>query len=76
MKEGSGEQSFIEERSREFLPRPPVPATQEWGVAGRNFKDVGANFKRALHRSIDEQPMATVAFAAIAGFVLGTLWKS
>jgi hypothetical protein len=37
---------------------------------------VADNFKGALNRSIKDQPLATVATAIIAGFVLGALWKS
>ena len=32
--------------------------------------------KGAVDKSIKDQPMATLAVAAAAGFVLGTLWKS
>jgi ElaB/YqjD/DUF883 family membrane-anchored ribosome-binding protein len=37
---------------------------------------VAGNFKGALDKSVNEQPMATLAMAAILGFVLGALWKS
>jgi len=30
----------------------------------------------ALDKSIKDQPMATLAVAAIAGFVLGAIWKT
>jgi ElaB/YqjD/DUF883 family membrane-anchored ribosome-binding protein len=44
--------------------------------AGERMQDVAANFKGALDKSVRDQPMATVATAAIVGFVLGALWKS
>jgi ElaB/YqjD/DUF883 family membrane-anchored ribosome-binding protein len=44
--------------------------------AGESAQEVADNFKGALNRSIKDQPMATVATAVIAGFVLGALWKS
>lgn len=44
--------------------------------AGEQMQEVARNFKDALDKSIEEQPMATVATAVVAGFVLGALWKS
>jgi ElaB/YqjD/DUF883 family membrane-anchored ribosome-binding protein len=32
--------------------------------------------KTALDRSVKDQPMATLAFAAVVGFVLGAIWKT
>jgi ElaB/YqjD/DUF883 family membrane-anchored ribosome-binding protein len=43
--------------------------------AGERVQEVGGNFKGAVDKSLREQPMATLALAAIAGFVLGALWK-
>jgi ElaB/YqjD/DUF883 family membrane-anchored ribosome-binding protein len=37
---------------------------------------VQSNFKRALDRSLHDDPMATLAMAAIVGFVLGVIWKA
>jgi ElaB/YqjD/DUF883 family membrane-anchored ribosome-binding protein len=44
--------------------------------AGERMQEVAGNFKGALDRSIKDQPMATLATAAIVGFVLGAIWKS
>ena len=44
--------------------------------AGDRVQEVAGNFKDALDKSLKEQPMATLAMAAILGFVLGALWKS
>jgi ElaB/YqjD/DUF883 family membrane-anchored ribosome-binding protein len=44
--------------------------------AGARMQEVAGNFKGALDRSINDQPMATLASAAIVGFILGALWKS
>jgi ElaB/YqjD/DUF883 family membrane-anchored ribosome-binding protein len=38
--------------------------------------EVAGNFKRAVDKSVKEQPMATLVMAAAIGFVLGALWKS
>jgi ElaB/YqjD/DUF883 family membrane-anchored ribosome-binding protein len=43
--------------------------------AGERMHEVAGNFKGAVDKSVKEQPMATLALAAIAGFVLGALWK-
>jgi len=41
-----------------------------------NFQAVADNLQDALHKSIREQPMTTLAVAVMAGFVLGALWRS
>jgi ElaB/YqjD/DUF883 family membrane-anchored ribosome-binding protein len=45
-------------------------------VAGQRMQEVAGNLKGALDKSVKDQPMATLAGAAIIGFVLGALWKS
>ena len=37
---------------------------------------VAGNLKKAVDKSVKAEPMATLAMAAAAGFVLGALWKS
>jgi ElaB/YqjD/DUF883 family membrane-anchored ribosome-binding protein len=44
--------------------------------AGESMQKVADNFKSAVDSSVRDQPMATLAFAAMLGFVLGALWKS
>lgn len=47
---------------------------------GREARDavqkVAGNFKGVVDKSLKDQPMATLGVAAVAGFVLGALWKS
>jgi ElaB/YqjD/DUF883 family membrane-anchored ribosome-binding protein len=43
---------------------------------GERVQEVAVNFKQALDKSVEDQPMATLALAAVVGFVLGALWKS
>lgn len=43
--------------------------------AGERVQEVAGNFKGAVDKSVKEQPMATLAMAAVLGFVLGALWK-
>ena len=38
--------------------------------------EVAGNFRRAVDKSVKEQPMATLLMAAAVGFILGALWKS
>ena len=38
--------------------------------------EVAGNIKGAVDKSVKDQPMATLAMVAAAGFVLGALWKS
>jgi ElaB/YqjD/DUF883 family membrane-anchored ribosome-binding protein len=41
-----------------------------------NVQKVGANFSKALDKSVAESPMTTLGLAVAAGFVLGALWKA
>jgi ElaB/YqjD/DUF883 family membrane-anchored ribosome-binding protein len=43
---------------------------------GDRAGEVAGNFKNAVDKSVKDQPMATLAMAAVVGFVLGALWKS
>jgi ElaB/YqjD/DUF883 family membrane-anchored ribosome-binding protein len=43
--------------------------------AGERMQEVAGNLKSAVDKSVKDQPMATLALAAIAGFVLGALWR-
>lgn len=43
--------------------------------AGERVQQVAGNLQGAVDKSVKEQPMATLALAALAGFVLGALWK-
>ena len=44
--------------------------------AGEKVQEVAGNIKGAVDKSVKDQPMATLAMAAVVGFVLGALWKS
>ena len=44
--------------------------------ARQGMDTVRSNLSGALDKSLKEQPMATLAIAAAAGFVLGALWKT
>jgi|EndMetStandDraft_8_1072994.scaffolds.fasta_scaffold75721_2 ElaB/YqjD/DUF883 family membrane-anchored ribosome-binding protein len=44
--------------------------------ASRSVRDVADNFGTALDRSLERQPMTTLAMAVAVGFVLGALWKA
>lgn len=44
--------------------------------AGERVQEVAGTVKGAVDKSLKDQPMATLAVAAVAGFVLGALWKS
>ena len=43
--------------------------------AGNKMQEVAGNLKGAVDKSVKDQPMATLAMAAVLGFVLGALWK-
>jgi ElaB/YqjD/DUF883 family membrane-anchored ribosome-binding protein len=44
--------------------------------AADRMQEVTGNVKGAVDKSIKDQPMATLAVAAVLGFVVGALWKS
>ena len=44
--------------------------------ASRSVREVTDNFGGALDRSLERQPMTTLALAVGVGFVLGALWKA
>ena len=39
-------------------------------------QEVASNFKGAIDRSVNKQPIATLLIAGMVGFVLGAVWKS
>jgi len=43
--------------------------------AGEKVHEGVGNFKGAGDKSLKDQPMTTLAMAAVLGFVLGALWK-
>jgi ElaB/YqjD/DUF883 family membrane-anchored ribosome-binding protein len=43
---------------------------------GEQVSQVADRFKGAVDKSVKDQPMTTLALAAVVGFVLGALWKS
>lgn len=75
--------SDIKERATEQLSRAAERAESvashvagQGREAGERMQEVAGNFKGALDKSVRTQPMATIATAAIVGFVLGALWKA
>jgi len=50
-------------------------AQQQAQQMSQGVKEVAGNMKGALDKSIKDQPAATLAVIAAAGFVLGALWK-
>jgi ElaB/YqjD/DUF883 family membrane-anchored ribosome-binding protein len=46
------------------------------GEVSENVQEVAGNLKSAVDTSVRDQPMATLAVAAVLGFVLGAIWKS
>ena len=52
------------------------PLAQRDRGVGEGLRTVKNNFKQALDRSLHDDAMATLAMAAIVGFVLGAIWKA
>lgn len=51
-------------------------ATRTGREAARNVDAVASNMKGAIEKSIKDQPMTTLAVAALTGLVIGAIWKS
>lgn len=51
-------------------------ATQKGRQASAQAEEVASNFKQAVDKSLKQQPMTTLALAALAGVAIGALWKS
>ena len=43
---------------------------------GDQVQVVAENMRGAIDKSVKDQPMTTLAMAAVLGFVLGAVWKS
>jgi len=42
----------------------------------QSVQEVAETFSSALQKSLKNQPMTTLGFAVVMGFVLGALWKT
>lgn len=50
--------------------------TEQARDAGAGMQEVAGNAKSALDKSLNDQPMATLALATMVGFFLGAIWKA
>ena len=41
-----------------------------------SVQEVAETFYAAVQKSLKNQPMTTLGFAVVAGFILGALWKA
>lgn len=54
-----------------------IDQTADYAVSAfDDVQSVGAEFKRAINKSMKKEPYTTLAMAAAAGFVLGALWRA
>lgn len=49
--------------------------TEQGREAGEKVQEVAGNLKGAVDKSLKDQPLTTLAMAAVLGFILGALWK-
>ena len=42
----------------------------------QSVQEVAENFSSAIQKSLRNQPMTTLGFAVVMGFILGALWKA
>jgi ElaB/YqjD/DUF883 family membrane-anchored ribosome-binding protein len=44
--------------------------------AAQQVQDVVGNVRRAINKSVKDEPLTTLMMAGAVGFVLGALWRS
>ena len=79
-----GGRSDLADKASDLKDQAKKVAGQVEGYASEamdKLRDTGAgevagNIKGAVDKSVKDQPMATLALAAVVGFVLGAIWKS
>jgi uncharacterized protein YjbJ (UPF0337 family) len=64
------------ETQTQTLNRVSSQVSQQGREVREGIAGVTDNLQSAINKSLRDQPMATVAMAAIVGFVLGAIWKS
>ena len=63
-------------KAADQVSRAAQSAQDQAAMVGENMKVVANNLDTAVRRSIQDQPMTTLAMGAALGFVLGAIWKS
>ncbi|MBY0558706.1 hypothetical protein [Hyphomicrobium sp.] len=64
-------------RSATSVAKQNIDQTADFAVSAfDDLQSVGAEFKRAINKSMKNEPYTTLAMAAAAGFVLGALWRA
>ena len=79
-----GGRSDLADKASDLKDQAKKVAGQVEGYASEamdKLRDTGAgevagNIKGAVDKSVKDQPMATLALAAVVGFVLGAIWKA
>ena len=49
--------------------------TEQGREASEKVEEVAGNLKGAVDKSLKDQPLTTLAMAAVLGFILGAIWK-
>ena len=73
MKERASEHA---DRISAQMDRVAQSASDQAQMVSDNMRTVASNIDSAVRRSVQDQPMTTLAMAAALGFVLGAIWKS
>ncbi len=74
--EFAGKAGHTMERAMETAETAVHDIAERGRDAGERVQTVAGNMKAAIDKSVRSEPMATLAVAAVMGFVLGALWKS
>lgn len=74
--EFAGKAADFAERTSEEVQRVANSVANQSREATEQLQEVAQNFKNAVDKSVNDQPLTTLAVAAGLGFVIGALWKS
>jgi ElaB/YqjD/DUF883 family membrane-anchored ribosome-binding protein len=66
----------LAEKASDQIERTARNVADQSRVATENIQVVAENFKTAVDKSVKDQPLTTLAVAAVVGFVVGALWKA
>ncbi len=68
--------SDLAEKTGDRIERTVQDFASQGRQASEQFQAVAGNFKTAVDKSVNDQPLTTLAIAAAVGFVLGAIWKA
>jgi ElaB/YqjD/DUF883 family membrane-anchored ribosome-binding protein len=66
----------LADKTSDQIERTARNVADQSRLATENIQVVAENFKTAVDKSVKDQPLTTLAVAAVVGFVVGAIWKA